>query len=319
MHNLRLPHTFCVSIALMGLVSSAVPGANITFSGGGPDNSWLTGANWSPTGSPPANNDLALITNSLQAVEVNASGAVARNIDVRNGGVLNVTGGDLTFGFSSNRWMWVGFLTPGTVNQSGGTVTGTGSFTDLVIDRFGEYNMTGGTLNLSDDIWLLDGAEFEVGGQSNINVGDDLRIPFFSSTTFSVNLVGNQEPTIVIGDDLIMRGDLHLDIDTSAWTGGTEFDLFQVNDGIIGQLASLTIDGIPQDPNSIRFENGTVVVPLNEPTGGVLAGIAMFFMVLSSPLRRRHLKPHGQHASTATLQRHHAPRTSNVDVRQNPT
>ncbi len=286
----------------MGLVISTASSAVITYSGGGPDDSWSTGANWS-SGSPPTGIDDALITNSSQAAEVNSSGAIARNIAVRNGGVLNVTGGDLTFGVSNNRWMWVGFLTPGTVNQSGGTVTATGAFTDLVIDRFGEYNMTGGTLDLSDDIWLLNGAEFEVGGQSSINVADDFRVPIFSDATFRVNLVGNQEPTIVIGDDLIMRGDFHLEVDTSGWTGGTEFELFQVNDGVIGQLASFTVDGVARDPSTIQFNNGSVVVPLNEPASGVLAGIALFWMVFSSPLRRRRFKPH---AHPAVLQGIHA-------------
>lgn len=308
MYSLRLFQLFCASLIWMVLFSSSTCAAVISFSGGGPNENWSNGANWS-SGLPPTAADLALITNNLKAAEVNSSGAVAEEIEVRNGGVLNVTGGDLTFGLSNNRWLWVGFLTPGTVNQSGGIVRSVGNNTDLVIDQFGSYNMTGGTLNLSDDLWLLDGAQFSVSGQSVINVGDDLRLPMNNDATFHVNLVDSQEPTIVINDDLVMRGGLHLEVDTSAWTGGTEFTLFQVNDGIIGQFASLTVDGVVRDPSTVQFNNGAVVVPVNEPATGLLAGIVLFWIVLASPIRRRLIRPRGGQSPT-TLQGMHAPRAA---------
>lgn len=281
-------HGYChrvrVLIALFTVVSivSSAQGAFLTFDNGNGNGNWASATNWNPN-SLPTFADYATIENG-QTVTVSSAGNRASYIDVLDGATLNITSGSLNFGNANNRYFWIGFNTPGTVNQTGGTVTGTGNNTDLVIDSFGTYNMSGGQLNLSDDVWLLDDAVLTISGNSVINVGDDLGVPANSSATINVVLTGTQAPLIVVDDDLRLLNELTLIIDTTAWNGPDEVQLFEVNGTVFQDFAEVIVDGQPLAPESYSFSGSAFVVLVPEPASVLFPGIGMLFAL---GIRRR--------------------------------
>jgi hypothetical protein len=271
-------------IAFLAVAWAVAPaqGAFLNFDNGSGNTNWASATNWNPN-SLPTFADYATVENG-HTVNVSSAGNRASYIDVLGGATLNITDGSLNFGNANNRYFWIGFNSPGTVNQSGGIVTGTGNNTDLVIDSQGTYNMTGGQLNLSDDVWLLDGAVFSISGNAIVNVGDDLGVPNGASATLQVVLTGTESPLIVVDDDLRLLNELTLIIDTTAWNGPDEVQLFEVNGTVFQDFAEVIVDGQPLAPEAYSFAGSAFVVLVPEPASMLSPGIAMLAVL---GLRRR--------------------------------
>lgn len=263
-----------------GLMLNSNPAiaATIPFTGATGTPNWENGLNWAGN-SRPTVNDLAIIANGLTA-EVSQQNSFARDVEVNQNGVLNVTGGDLTFGFQGNGWMWIGESTPGTVNQSGGIVAGQGANTSVIIDSFGQYNISGGVLTTSDDLSLLGSAVFQVTGAPTIVIGDDLLTSNNSSTTFQFNLVGDQLPTFAVSDTMRLRGDTILSIDTLHWSGPGTISLFNVGGGITGGFADVIVDGVSLNSSEFQLNPGNIVVSVSEPSNARMAMVGVLVLGL---------------------------------------
>ena len=255
--------------AVFVLASATVaPSATISFTGlSGTD--WNTASNWNSA--VPGSGDLARVFGPGAIAEVSAGSASASYIDVRQDGTLNVTGGNLTFGYANNRWLWVGWQTPGTVNQSGGVVGTFGSNVDVIVDNFGTYNLTGGTLDISDDLRLEGNAVFNISGDSTVNIGDDLRVANGSNVEFNVQLIGDEAPAINVSDDLVLRNTTTLNIDSTNWTGGSAITLFDAGDRVVGEFASVTLDGVSVPASQYQFSSGSVIISVPESSSMPLA------------------------------------------------
>lgn len=273
--------TMVISLGL----GNGVQAATISFDDGGIDSDWATPANWLGDALPTTADFVEILLN--HTAEVSSPGAVASYVDIRDGGTLNVVGGDLTFGHANNRWLWVGWNSPGTVNQSGGTVLGVGNNADLVVDSYGTYRITGGLLDLADDLIMLDGATLDVAGNSTVIVRDDLRATFGSTTNINVELIGNSAPTISVSDDLLLQGNVLLNIDATQWTGGSDVELFQVAGNIAGNFSSVSVNGKLVPPSAYQVTGSGVVIPVTEPStlAMAFAGLIGFAVI-----RRAHLQ-----------------------------
>jgi hypothetical protein len=287
-----------VSVCVFALISSTtLPAAVISFA---PQqgNTWDLPINWNP-GIVPTSVDFVEIMGNTTA-ELAGANANASYIDIRENGVLNVTGGDLSFGFSNNRWMWVGWQTEGTVNQSGGSISTSGSNVDLIVDNFGTFNLTGGLLNISDDLRLNGNAVFNISGSSELSIGDDFRIGPGSNVQFNIKLIGNSAPIINISDDFALRNGMSLHLDTTDWTGGAgPVSLFNVADRISGQLAQVTVNGVEVPDTEYQVTAGSFVIPVSETTSPVhaIAGILGVFFVCS----RRHKRITTDHRTSLAI------------------
>ncbi len=247
--------------------------ATITFTGQS-STDWHMAANWNPA--VPGTGDLARVFGTGAVAEVSTGRASASYIDVRQDGTLNVTGGNLTFGYANNRWLWVGWQTPGTVNQSGGVVETIGSNVDVIVDNFGTYNLTGGTLDISDDLRLEGNAVFNISGDSTVNIGDDLRVANGSNVEFNVQLIGDEAPAINVSDDLVLRNTTTLNIDSTNWTGGSAITLFDAGDRVIGEFARVTLDGVTVPASQYQVSSGSVIISVPEPSS---MPVAAWFLV----------------------------------------
>ncbi|MCA9184271.1 MAG: PEP-CTERM sorting domain-containing protein [Pirellulaceae bacterium] len=270
-------------VALMfGVVVSAqtAQAAFITFDNGAGNNQWGTAVNWS-NNSLPTTNDFVSLSNG-QTVNITTEAAVGEYLDILGGATLNISGGALDFGFANNRWMWVGFTSPGTVVQTGGTVTGHGNNTDIWVDQYGTYQLLGGTISVPDDL-NLDGGTFQVSGSATIVLGDDIRA--FSPSTLEIELVGTTAPTIQVGGTL-RAADLTLDIDTTQWSGAADVELFNVGQNVLGSFAAVNVNGQPVDPTNFSISGGSVMLLATpEPSSGLTA--LMAFGMVAWLVRRR--------------------------------
>ncbi|MCA9213608.1 MAG: hypothetical protein KDB27_11110 [Planctomycetales bacterium] len=274
-----------LTIIAIFFLAKTISAATVSFTGASSQD-WLDPTNWTP--SLPTTVDLAEIRGSTVVAEIASASAVARYVDVRDLGVVNVTGGSLAFGFSNNRWMWVGWQTAGTVNQSGGSVTGTGTNVDLIIDSNGTYNMTGGVLNVSDDLRLNGNAVFNVAGDSVVNIGDDLRVESGASVEFNIQLVGAAVPTINITDDFVLRDSATLNIDATNWTGVSAVSLFVTNGTVVGDFAQVTLNGQAVPASDYQFNSGSVVITVSETSAQspALLGMMVMFFACSKRTKR---------------------------------
>jgi len=263
--------SFCVATSVL-FSATVVSSATVTFDGQ-TDTDWNTASNWIPTA--PNSRDVARVFGEV--VEISGGSAIAGYIDVREAGTLNVTGGSLTFGFDDDRWMWVGLHTPGTVNQTGGIVASSGKNVDLFVDSFGTYNLTDGTLEVSDDLRLEGDAVFHVSGNSTVNIGDDLRVPNGSSVEFNVELIGDVAPIINVSGDLVLRQTTTLNIDSTSWTGADAITLFEVGNRVVRGFDRVTLDGIVVPPSQHQFSSGSMIIAIPEPT--TLAMLATWLLV----------------------------------------
>jgi hypothetical protein len=152
------------------MFAAAAPAlAAANFVGGGGDDLWSNGANWSPAGVP---------TLASGALSVNANASVQTNLADRIGGVLNVNSGNeliinADFGHALSQ---TNFDT-----QGGGTITqnaGNVYFSDDSRPAGGTYNMNGGTF-VNRDYYRYDspsainitGGSFTIGNYLRINGG----------------------------------------------------------------------------------------------------------------------------------------------------
>lgn len=274
---LRITLAGCLTLCGILLATSECRGAFLTFDNGAGTNVWHTGVNWS-SNNVPTYNDYATI-NGGRTVTSSANNNRADFIDVLGNATLNITGGTLDFGGGNNRYFWVGFNTPGTVNQTGGVVTGHGNNTDLVIDTFGTYNLSGGTINSSDDMWLLNNAVLNVSGSASINVNDDFGVPANTSATINFILTGTQAPMIVVGDDLRLQNGIALNINTTNWNGADTVQLFTVNGNTFQNFSSVTVDGRSVSPSSYGFSGSTFSILVPEPASVMAPGLMLLMGV----------------------------------------
>ena len=258
------------ALFVCGAILVAVPihgfAATVTFDNGQLTQNWTDPLNWD-LNVLPGDNDIALIENS-EAVEVSGPGAESGYIRVSDGATLTVSNGTLTYGRFNNRWMLVGG-SPGTVIQTGGTVQGVGSNSDLYIDDNGVYDISGGTLSVTDDLRLFGGGRLAISGSPIINVGDDFRLN--GSTTIDISLSGTVAPTINVLDDLRLGGTSTVNIDATSWMGASTIALFNVADQVNGNFDFLTVNGVSVDPNEITFSSNQVLIPVTEPSTSLLA------------------------------------------------
>ncbi len=159
----------------IGLATVSVQAAATNFvwdAGGGVDNNWTNNLNWNPDGAPNGNNsDTATIDVSGAVVNVSKKAVVIRTLNVSGTGtapVLNIST-NLSNPYTS---MFVGSTTNvlnsgynGVVNQTAGTVTVgnggtsyrlyigarlTNNISSGYANNSGTYNLSGGTLNVSN-------------------------------------------------------------------------------------------------------------------------------------------------------------------------
>jgi len=198
--------------------------AQIMWSDGGPDSLWTTPENWLG-GAVPTSLDPASIDGPPDTHCVIAEGIVAEceTLRVGNGGVptfLDITGGSLTAAGA-----YIGVDSPsghGTLNVSGGLFS-TGSL-QIGWDGIGTLNMTGGTIELSDNL-IVPGLK----GTGTVNLrggtiyADDLRLTtdagLVDMGAGTLVLDGNDIETLqtFIDDGWLVayggRGTLHIDYD----------------------------------------------------------------------------------------------------------
>lgn len=263
-------------VALFVLLPVTVTHAATTTFTGQSSTDWNTAANWNSA--VPGTGDLARVFGADAVAEVSTGSATSSYVDVRQDGTLNVTGGNLTFGYANNRWLWAGWQTPGTVNQSGGVVGTSGANVDVIVDNFGTYNLTGGALDISDDLRLEGNAVFNISGDSTVDIGDDLRVANGSNVEFNVQLIGDDAPAINVSDDLVLRNTTTLNIDSTNWTGGSAITLFDVGDRVVGEFASVTLDGVAVPASQYQFSSGSVIISVPESSSMPVA--AWFVVVL---------------------------------------
>ena len=266
---------------LVVFATESISHAAIVAFNGQTSSDWGDATNWTPF--PPGTADFAEIFGTT--AEVSNGNAESSYIDVRQQGVLNVTGGDLTFGFANNRWMWVGWRDTGTVNQTGGVISTVGNNVDVIIDNYGIYNMSGGELNISDDLRMYGNAVFNLSGDATVNIDDELRIANGSSVEFNIELTGNVPPVINVTDVVVLRGNTTLNIDSSNWTGDDDVALFTIDDRIIGAFDSVTLNGVEVPPTQYEFVSGSLVFSVPEPRY-FPATLGAAVMILSVSRRR---------------------------------
>ena len=290
------------------LHTGATTADTITFTNGAAEDAWSSPQNWDLNTLPTSNDFVQVFDHS---VSITTELAQAEYLDVRRNGVLNLSGGEINFGNANNRWFWVGWNSPGIVNQTGGKVTGNsngaGSNVDLVVDQQGVYNLLAGEVDIQDDLWLLDGSTFTIAGSSNLLIGDDFRT--IGNSQLNVVLQGNVTPTITVLDRLRLNsGNLTLNIDATQWTGGDGMiQLFDVQGNVNGDFSEVIVNGANidlTDPAAYSNTNGQVFVQVTEPSSPVMALFGIAAVVVCWSRSGRQFANHSMNHIRSSQTRH---------------
>lgn len=218
--------TACLASLVLLLVPIHSASALISWDDGGPDHLWSTATNWTPD-TVPGPIDPASIDAPANTHCVIQAGIVAEceTLRVGNGGVttnLDITGGSLAAAGA-----YIGVDNPsghGILNMSGG-VFSTGSM-QVGLDGTGTVNMTGGLIDLSDNLVVPGGT-----GAGSVSLrGGTIRASDLRLTSASGTLDVTAGTLILAGDDTAAvqayiddgwitaykgQGELHLDYDVT--------------------------------------------------------------------------------------------------------
>ncbi len=172
---------------------------------------------------------------------------------------------------------------------------------DVIVDNFGAYNLSGGVLEIADDLRLNGNAVFNISGDATVAVADDLRVGNGSNVVINVELVGDVAPTIDVADDLVLRNTTTLNIDATNWTGDDAVTLFSVNDRIVGQFDSVTLDGVEVPRSQYEFSSGRVIISVPEPSSSLsmLLLATCVLVPISRPVWRH--TPRGRRTGATTM------------------
>ncbi len=236
--------TCLVSLVLL-LVQINSASALISWDDGGPDHLWSTAANWSPD-AVPGRIDAASIDGpeNTHCVIQDGIAAECETLRVGNGGLttnLDITGGSLVAAGA-----YIGVDSPaghGILNMSGGRFS-TGSL-QLGWDGIGTLNMTGGVIELSDNL-VVPG----LSGKGTVNLrGGTIKASDLQLTSASGSIDVGAGTLILDGDDTATvqayiddgwitaykgQGRLHLDYDLT-------------NEGQTTLAATALLEPIPVD------------------------------------------------------------------------
>ncbi len=249
----RLTHTYAIKkfVGLIFLFSGFLTFGQITWDGGAGTHLWSDAANWDPDGLPGNGDDVVIDGDS---VVINYDlGVTIDDIDIINGGVLNiVTGGNINLDNSGGNQGNVE-ITDGTLYISGGSmlvgdfITVDGSNSQLV--------MTDGTLTIDGDTNPLHDLLFENGATGSIGNGSELYLEnelVIENSSLTVSgYIENTNP-VTGPHDIEMRGDATLIIEEGAEILMEDIDFDNNGSAIIimnGGSLTLTDD--------LKFNNST--------------------------------------------------------------
>ncbi len=250
-----MKHTVSTRILLILIlaVGGTIAHAQVTWDGGAGTNLWSDAANWDPDGLP-GNGDDVIIDGDSVVVDFDL-GVTIDDIDIVNGGILNVTSGGVMNLDNSGGNQGNIEITDGTLYLTGGTllvgdyITVDGSNSSLIT--------TGGTLTVDGDTNPLHDILFTNGATGNIGNGSEVFVNSeFVLDNATVTISGRVENAIlgVQGPyDIEMRGTSTLTIEEGAVIVMEDFD-FETGGGsseiiINGGSVTLTDD--------LKFNDGT--------------------------------------------------------------
>ena len=253
-----------LGILLFCFTARAAAGT-VTYIASGGD--WGAAGNWD-SGEPNQSDQAEIIHGAT--VELSQPGERAKGVDLHGGSTLNIVGGHLEFG---NLPFVIGVGSSGVVNHLSGTILGSGGNSDLILGETGIYNVSGGHLNLDDDVLLSPGSVFTIAGDATVEVDDNFEFVGDASSapaTLMITTTGDMQPTFNIDGDLLLEGNTTLEI--SADQGSPASPLFQVAGDVVGTFAEVRLNGVPLAENDYGFDqSGTFRVNVPEPGGFVIA------------------------------------------------
>ena len=287
----KIPH-----LILACLLGSAPTSYAAVWDDGGVGNEWGTAENWAGDVYPV--NETNTVNGNRTATQSTGTPGDSGQIRIGNNtdGTLNITGGTLTAS-AGNGNVNIGYNNgaTGTLNMSGGTLVAV----DLNIGFLGAgttgiATVSGGTINLSDDLVLGNGTSTTsgeltiVGDSATINVGDNMTIAVNGTAELTFELGATGVSTIDVTNIFDINSGADLFIDGLNYTGGYNTVIDLVTFGSLGDSTwdSITIDnflkpGGGEWTTSINFDGDSMylsVVP--EPSSTALLGLGGLALML---------------------------------------
>ncbi len=137
-----------LAISLIAFSSTTVHALDITWDNGGADDQFSTAANWD-SNTVPSGTDNALMNIGGTVTYDDGQTNSMYNAFIEGGTIFDMSGGTFNATLSGNSVRFVvGRNGTGTINQSGGTM-GIGHLIAIGWGDVGDYNLSGGTLNVS--------------------------------------------------------------------------------------------------------------------------------------------------------------------------
>lgn len=269
--TLTLARTIVIIAALLLMLATPLYAASV-FDGEDPlDDIWGANLNWSDDLAPTSADDVDVDSGFSVMVDLTGTpvGAFAKSVDLNDGATLNVTDSSLNFGNKAFKIGHGGSV--GTAYQSGGLVAGVGNGAHLDIGSDGAYFISGGILDLDDELKIDADGRLEITGSPTIIVDDKLKFEG-DNATLVINLVGSTLPQITIGNELDLGDDAVLEVNTGSWTGGSTISLFDVlSSDIKKTFAGVYVDGQLLDASEYQVNSDSITIfSVPEPNDGIL-------------------------------------------------